>query len=47
MKIVRYICGIQLSQPPTPQKKNPPPLLGNPAYAHGLLLRNLFEEMRS
>ena len=31
-----------LAQPP---KKLAP--LANPAYAHGLLLRNLFEEMRS
>ena len=29
---------------PSPQKVTP---LANPAYAHGLLLRNLFEEMRS
>ena len=28
-----------------PPKSWPP--LANPAYAHGLLLRNLFEEMRS
>ena len=28
-----------------PQKVAPP--MANPAYAHGLLLRNLFEEMRS
>ena len=29
-----------------PHKKLGPPL-ANPAYAHGLLLRNLFEEMHS
>ena len=29
-----------------PQKVAPPPL-ANPAYAHGLLPRNLFKEMRS
>ena len=34
--------GMQLTRPP---KKLPP--MANPAYAHGLLLRNLFEEMRS
>ena len=33
---------MQLAQPP----KGWPPL-ANPEYAHGLLLRNLFEEMRS
>ena len=30
---------------PAPKKVGPP--LANVAYAHGLLLRNLFEEMRS
>ena len=33
---------------PSPQKMLPPPPLANLAYAHhGLLLRNLFEEMHS
>ena len=36
------LSGMQLAQPP---KKLAP--LANPAYAHGLLLRILFEEMRS
>ena len=31
-----------VSQAPTPQKNSWPPL-ANPAYAHELLLRNLFE----
>ena len=31
------------SQGPTPPKKNSWPPLANPAYAHELLLRNLFE----
>ena len=34
---------MQLAQP----SKKVGPLLTNPAYAHGLLLKNLFEEMRS
>ena len=37
----QLIRGMQLAQPPP---KKPP--LANPAYAHGLQLRNLFEEMR-
>ena len=37
-------CGMQLTQPP---KKLPPPPCANHAYAHGLLIRYLLEEMRS
>ena len=38
----KQLCGMQLAQPP--EKLFP---LANPAYALGLLLRNLFEETRS
>ena len=34
------------SQAPPPPKKNSLPPLANPAYAHELLLRNLFENPR-
>ena len=33
----------RVASPPPPQKKNSWPPLANPAYAHELLLRNLFE----
>ena len=37
-------AALRHASSPIPKKLAP---LANPAYAHGLLLRNLFEEMRS
>ena len=37
------VLGYATRRKPPPQKKNSWPPLANPAYAHELLLRNLFE----